>query len=109
MYRVAGCDCGGLDQHSTKCAIWELGAPLVQARVAEAKHRLDEYIAALNHQTVTRARTRHQEETRIVAALLTGGCYLFGKRVELSWPDGLPDGISEQTLRDMGKSMLDAP
>lgn len=37
-------------------------------------------------------------DQEIIGALLGGGCTLFGKRIELAWPDGLPGGFSEETL-----------
>ena len=48
-------------------------------------------------------------EREIIGALLKGGCYLFGKRVELAWPDGLPDGMTQADLEAMGKTMTPQP
>ena len=44
-------------------------------------------------------------EARIIGSLLKGDAHLFGKRVELAWPDGLPDGMTEDELRRIGEQM----
>jgi hypothetical protein len=49
--------------------------------------------------------TRDSTERRIVGGLLKGGCRIFGARVELSWPDGLPYSFTENELRDIGEQM----
>lgn len=53
----------------------------------------------------------HQEtqdaQDRIISSLLLGAATLFGARVQLSWPDGLPHGFTETTLREFGQSMRD--
>ncbi len=59
-----------------------------------------------------RLRAQHVGEhtkAQIVAMLLLGEVTLFGKRVEVTWPDGLPDGFTEESLRDFGRSMLEEP
>ncbi len=42
---------------------------------------------------------------QVIGGLLRGGSLLFGKRVELSWPDGLPKGMTEDGLRVIGAEM----
>lgn len=49
---------------------------------------------------------RSERESEIIGGLLRGTGTLFGARVELSWPDGLPKGFTEETLKDFGRSML---
>lgn len=43
-----------------------------------------------------------QAERELLGALLKGGGRLFGARVELSWPDGLP--YPEEELRSIGEN-----
>jgi hypothetical protein len=38
-----------------------------------------------------------------IGSLLKGGTLVFGKRVELAWPDGLPGGMTEDDLRRIGE------
>lgn len=42
----------------------------------------------------------------VIGSLLVGGSLLFGKRVELSWPDGAPDGMTEEMLVSIGEEWL---
>jgi hypothetical protein len=42
-------------------------------------------------------------EREIIGALLKGGSLMFGKRVELTWPDGQPRGMDEDTLHRIGE------
>jgi hypothetical protein len=89
--RVQGCDCGGLNMHRTDCALWCLDHGQATANVDAAKSRLAEYMEGLNAAAGASSsgqdqHTRHDEQSLIIASLLTGGTYLFGKRVELSWP-----------------------
>lgn len=51
-------------------------------------------------------RARGETKTQMAGALLAGKVTLFGKRVELVWPDGLPDGFTEENLKEFGLSML---
>ena len=44
-------------------------------------------------------------EREIIGSLLMGGSLLFGKRVELAWPDGLPGGMDQEALRSIGEEM----
>lgn len=43
------------------------------------------------------------EDQRLIGMLLRGGAFMFGKRVELTWPEGLPDGMTEDDLRRIGE------
>ena len=47
----------------------------------------------------------HEAEQRVIGELLKGGCYLFGKRVTLAWPDGPPSGMDAERLKDIGEAM----
>jgi hypothetical protein len=42
-------------------------------------------------------------EQRVVGALLMGGTTIMGKPVKLIWPEGLPDGMTEEELRALGR------
>jgi len=42
---------------------------------------------------------------QVIGSLLKGGSLLFGKPVELSWPEGLPHGMTGDGLRDIGEQM----
>jgi hypothetical protein len=39
-----------------------------------------------------------------IGALLRDDAMLFGKRVKLAWPDGLPSGETEASLRELGEN-----
>lgn len=43
-----------------------------------------------------------QAVTRILGGLLRGDSRMFGERVVLSWPDGLPPGYTDEDLRSLG-------
>jgi hypothetical protein len=42
----------------------------------------------------------------VVGTLLTGGGTMFGKPVALSWPEGMPPGVTEGFLRNLGEQMI---
>ena len=44
----------------------------------------------------------------IIGGLLAGGATLFGKRVEVAWPDGLPEGMDDELLRSIGQHWVSA-
>jgi hypothetical protein len=46
-------------------------------------------------------------EKQVIGGLLKGGSMLFGARVELAWPDGLPTAFTESELRDIGAAMTE--
>lgn len=115
--RVQGCDCGGLNMHRTDCAVWRLDHEQVVANTEAARARLADHMATLNAGVTARAdqfmaqahedRGRHDEQSLIIGSLLTGETHLFGKRVELAWPDGLPSSMTEEDLKALGKHLLD--
>lgn len=49
--------------------------------------------------------SRLPAEREIIGALLKGGCMLFGRRIELAWPDGPPPGMDAGRLQDIGRAM----
>lgn len=42
----------------------------------------------------------------VVGTLLAGGGSMFGKPVALAWPEGMPPGVTEDFLRNLGEEML---
>lgn len=42
-------------------------------------------------------------ETQVIGAMLMGRATLFGKRIEILWPDGMPHGMTEAELRALGE------
>lgn len=63
-------------------------------------------VIAMVGERLAEIRGRGVRESEIIGSLLCGTGTLFGARVELSWPDGLPEGFTEETLKDFGRSML---
>ena len=52
------------------------------------------------------ARAGHDIGTRLLADLLTGSATVMGKPVRLEWPEGTPDGMTEQELRELGEELM---
>lgn len=51
--------------------------------------------------------TNPETGSRIIGNLLAGEGTLFGKRVELSWPNGLPDNLgNNEALEELGRAMV---
>lgn len=48
-------------------------------------------------------------EQQVIGALLRDDALLFGKRVKLTWPDGLPVGETEASLRELGENWSPVP
>jgi hypothetical protein len=48
-------------------------------------------------------------EQQVIGALLRDDALLFGKRVRLTWPDGLPAGETESSLRELGENWSPVP
>ncbi len=46
---------------------------------------------------------------RVIAALLLGEATLFGERIAVCWPDGLPNGITEGDIREYALSLRANP
>ena len=120
--RVNGCTCrGGITTHATECAIWQLDPEWRATNIKDARRRLDEYMAIRNRQGVPPLEIQRlnedaaarsaadREQAKVIGSLLVGGAMLFGKRVEIAWPDGLPNGMTEEHLKVIGQNMLDAP
>jgi hypothetical protein len=115
--RVAGCDCGGMIMHPLTCAIWGISHEERVAAMRDASDRLRQWTSqriAVPPAEVARLEAenenRHAEQraqSKVIGSLLIGGTILFGKRVELAWPDGLPNGLTEESLKDVGQNMLD--
>ena len=47
--RVEGCDCGGLGQHTFDCALLDLPAEQVMARIDAAQMRVAEFLSRVPH------------------------------------------------------------
>jgi hypothetical protein len=45
----------------------------------------------------------------IIGVLLRDDAMLFGRRVRLAWPDGLPSGYTEASLRELGENWCPVP
>lgn len=70
----------------------------------ELRRRLEQF-----RTQIAEDRAHNEAESKVVGSLLVGGSLLFGKRVELAWPDGLPTAFTEQSLKDFGRHLLDQP
>lgn len=115
--RVAGCDCGGMTMHRKDCAIWNMPDEQRMQVVRESRDRLQMWTSAqipvppaevARLEAEGRQRIDEQRvQSKVIGSLLVGGTMLFGKRVELAWPDGLPNGLTEESLKDVGQNMLD--
>lgn len=45
------------------------------------------------------ATTQWRIRIDVLATILRGEAHLFGKRIALAWPDGLPDGMTEDDVK----------
>ena len=109
---VEGCDCGGLNMHLSTCSIWSLNPEQIKINQDRAVRRLDAYTAGLNAELAPSAsgnweHARHAEQDRVIGSLLAGEAMLFGKRVEIAWPDGMPQGMTTEWLVDLGRKLME--
>lgn len=68
----------------------------------DIRRRLDRFMTQVGED-----RGRYLESNAITGLLLTGKARLLGKPVELVWPEGLPERLTEDELRDLGEKMLE--
>jgi hypothetical protein len=118
---VAGCDCGGLTWHADSCSLWDVPTDVAIAAVDAAEDRLRQHTADLN--TALRAALPSarladllvdppappgRTDVQWCGAMLSGEeFYILGTRarVTIEWPDGLPGGFTEETLREYGRKL----
>jgi len=120
--QVEGCNCGGREWHKTTCTIFELPHDVAMAAKADADERVRQYCVDLSNRTdaeksvdvlirasklINHANERHDY---LMYSILAGlPMTVVGKPVTVSfqWPDGLPDGMTEDDVREWAREGLE--